>query len=203
MMGEMSQVMDEPKAETQSRPLIPQKHGGALWPGQRRDERGRNPKGRPKAGAVVAEWLDIMADWTIDELREVLADRKAPAAKVQAAIDWIASASEDKDAAGHLVMSKHADRIHDRTVGKPQQQVNTSQTIHAVSLAGLEIDPEALRRLPPEAIRLAYTGLEMIRQALAMTPATPNVLPMIEGQTVPIIDHAPNLAQGETAEASK
>ena len=82
-----------------------------------------NPAGRPKAGAVIAEWMDAMAAYTPEQLREVMGDPSAPAAKVAAARTWLDGISSDRNAAGSPIAGAEVDRICDRTDGKPQQRV--------------------------------------------------------------------------------
>jgi hypothetical protein len=86
-----------------------------------------NPLGRPKAGASIAEWLNVMAQWTQDEIEECLADTKQPAAKRAAARTWKHATSDAKNKVGTPIAGDDLDRICDRTVGVPDGTVNINQ----------------------------------------------------------------------------
>lgn len=86
-----------------------------------------NPAGRKAAGASVRDWWNIMEDWTLAKIAEVLTDPTSPAAKVAAARTWIDASSTDRNAAGSPIAGAEIDRICDRTDGKPTQRIE--QTI--------------------------------------------------------------------------
>lgn len=71
-----------------------------------------NPAGRPNAGAAVAEWYNQMEGWSLERLKKVAADPKAPSSQVAAAQQWLQS----RDGNGGSL-----DRICDRTDGRPAQ----------------------------------------------------------------------------------
>ena len=186
-------------AESDIRTLIPQKHGGSLWPGARKGEV-RNPTGRPKAGAVVAEWLDSMANWTTAEVQAIVDDPEAPMAKRQAAIDWLASVSQELDASGRLLMGSHADRIHDRTVGKAKQDINTTTT-EMPSIVGLSLDPQTIRRLPPEQLDRAYAALAALQAALDNATPAPTLAMLADSTAEATIDGQELASTMPTADA--
>ena len=82
-----------------------------------------NPAGRPPAGASVKEWLNVMADYSRDELLRVLGDPKASAAKLAAARAWLGATSDDRNSAGVPIAGADLDRICDRTIGRPTQEI--------------------------------------------------------------------------------
>ena len=93
-----------------------------------------NPAGRPAAGATVREWINVMGEWTVAVVEAVLDDKEASVAKVAAAKLFLSAVSDDglyaRDKDGKLVCTgersgpgKSFDRIMDRTVGKPPQEV--------------------------------------------------------------------------------
>lgn len=85
-----------------------------------------NP-GRPAAGAVVQEWYNAMAGYSLEDLLAVIADPKAKAAKVAAAHQWLA-AVRDADRAALIEV---CDRTHGQSV-KRVDQVSQVQRIKRV-----------------------------------------------------------------------
>ncbi len=102
--------------------LIPQPHGGALRPAWRRGDI-PNPTGRPKAGASLAEWVNILAakgpigpdgvpeGLTDDELEEIANDPTAGRNKRSAAGRVLATRDPEKG-------GEEWDRVCDRTDGQ-------------------------------------------------------------------------------------
>lgn len=97
-----------------------------------------NPKGRPRtpAGLTLREWLNEMVDKTETQIREILEDPKASAAKIIAA-QRVLNAMQDsamyREKNGELFRvgdtpgpALDFDRIMDRTEGKPAQTVNAN-----------------------------------------------------------------------------
>ena len=82
-----------------------------------------NPAGRPAAGAVVREWYNAMASYSPEDLRAVMADPAAPAAKLAAARVWLDAISSDRNAVNVPIAGAEIDRICDRTDGKPTQRI--------------------------------------------------------------------------------
>jgi hypothetical protein len=90
-----------------------------------------NPAGRPPAGASFKEWLNVMADYKRNELLAVMADAKAPAAKLAAARTWLGATSRDRNSAGVPIAGADVDRICDRTIGRPTQEIRQEIRAHA------------------------------------------------------------------------
>jgi hypothetical protein len=103
--------------------------GGVVPPPEHRWRPGQsgNPLGRPKAGAAVADWLNIMSDWTQDEIEAWLADPAHPAAKRAAARTWKHATSDKVNKVGTPIAGDDLDRICDRTIGVPDGTVNINQ----------------------------------------------------------------------------
>lgn len=118
-----------------------------------------NPNGRPRspAGATLREWLNVLIEKPERDLREIINDEDAPAAKVIAArrvlnamLDsstWKEVKDKDSDASEMYRTGDTPgpaldfDRIFDRTVGKPAQQVNVKgEMSHTI------LDPEQQER---------------------------------------------------------
>jgi len=69
-----------------------------------------NPRGRPKAGATIIEYLHLMAEYSIKQINKVLRDPASTAAKLAAAHQMLKAAAGKGD---------EFDRVMDRTLGKP------------------------------------------------------------------------------------
>jgi hypothetical protein len=88
-----------------------------------------NPSGRPKAaGSSIREWLNIMADWTTNDLQEVLDDPNASSAKATAARMWRDARSVERTKSGIPIAGPEAERICDQTAGKPKQALELIKT---------------------------------------------------------------------------
>ncbi len=86
-----------------------------------------NPKGRPAAGAVMIEWLDVMEGWSEDEIAACAEDPKAPVSKRAAARTWLDAISRDRTTGNSPIAGPEFDRIADRTVGQAvKRQVTIS-----------------------------------------------------------------------------
>jgi hypothetical protein len=72
------------------------------------------PKGRKNAGLSIIEWRNQLCDYAADEIESVLADPKAPAAKLIAAMEVQLALKGDRDARRDLC---------DYTNGKPRQEI--------------------------------------------------------------------------------
>lgn len=105
-----------------------------------------NPKGRPKAGAVIAEWYDQLAGCEREELEKIRDNPRTPVAKRAAAIEWLNASSEDRTAAGMPINGVSTDRISDRTSGRPQSNANIN---HTGTIGHVHLDAAAIARLPP------------------------------------------------------
>src|SRR5437764_1007890 len=70
--------------------------GGVIPPIEHRFRPGQsgNPRGRPRAGASLREWLNQMQGWPRRRLLRVLKDKRAPVSKVCAAQLWLRLASD-------------------------------------------------------------------------------------------------------------
>jgi hypothetical protein len=127
-LGETAQetVASGSNVAVMERPIVTQavaRKGFVPW---KKGESG-NPLGTKRAGNTVAHWYNIMASnkWTWDRCADVVADKKAPMAKVAAAKQWLtACSSESERHAGDSL-----DRICDRTAGKPVAFTAMTQTI--------------------------------------------------------------------------
>jgi hypothetical protein len=126
-----------------------------------------NPRGRPSAGLVVSEWYNQIAHWSLPEIQAIIDDPEAPAAQKLAAVEWMEAASNNRDASGRLTMSAHADRIHDRTVGKPNQQIGVNTTQVSTDSSALCLDRAALDRLTPQQITVVAQILDLLKRAIA------------------------------------
>jgi hypothetical protein len=94
-----------------------------------------NPRGRPNIGASVMDWTNQMDRWDDDRLRAVMADKAAPRSK-KAAARWLLDvATQDRTKGGTPVAGPELDRLLDRTLGKPQQQVSVTSTRMSFSLS--------------------------------------------------------------------
>jgi len=71
---------------------------------------GLNPRGRPKAGTTIIEYMHSMADYTVKQLAKVLRDPASTVAKLAAAHQLSKAAAGKGD---------EFDRVMDRTLGKP------------------------------------------------------------------------------------
>jgi hypothetical protein len=60
-----------------------------LKPPQRKGDRGLYPKGRPAAGATIIEWMNVMQGIGETRLREIARNKRLPACKRAAAIQWL------------------------------------------------------------------------------------------------------------------
>jgi hypothetical protein len=69
--------------------LIPQPHGGALRPGQKKGEPSRNPTGRRSAGWSIIEWFNALEDTPEEELERIARDKKEKPNKRVAAGRWL------------------------------------------------------------------------------------------------------------------
>jgi hypothetical protein len=110
-----------------------------------------NSAGRPPAGAVVKEWLNVMAGWPREEVTAVMNDPAAPSAKRAAARTWLDATCQDRTSSGAPVAGGELDRIMDRTDGKPVQNVDVRGEVshrHVVqaAVARMMADPELLSR---------------------------------------------------------
>jgi len=95
-----------------------------------------NPAGRKAFGAYVAEWMNVMAQWPLDQLDDVIDDPDQPSAKVAAA-QRVKSARQDGKLAGD-----DFDRCCDRTVGRPSGLVEVSGTVGHVHV---NVDDDLVR----------------------------------------------------------
>ena len=144
-MQEVKEKQDEVKEEVNSykskisvnnwrdnpqyRGLIPAKKGEV-----------RNPKGRPKGGLVLIEWLNLMTAWDTVAIKAVIKDKSAPAAKIAAARVIIRAIAERGGA--------DFDRWADRTVGKPEAHVSVSgQVEHSHTVLARQLDGLSVERL--------------------------------------------------------
>lgn len=98
----------------------------------------RNPNGRPPAGLVILEWVNVMAGWTDAEVAEVLKDKTASKAKKTAARVWQHASSTKLNSSGNPIAGSEVDRILDRTVGKAIQRAEV------LALGSESLDPTAL-----------------------------------------------------------
>lgn len=96
----------------------------------------------------MKEWLNQMCGWGLDQLQSVMRDISAPVAKKAAARVWLDAASEERNSAGSPIAGGEFDRIADRTVGKPTQEViqRVDGTFRNISDAEAATD-EVLARL--------------------------------------------------------
>ena len=86
-----------------------------------------NPSGRAKGVIYAAEWLKMMAEFSVAQLLDVKRDTKAPAAKLAAADMALQAARAVED------MTPRDQReafsvVADRTTGKPAQEVKVLVT---------------------------------------------------------------------------
>jgi hypothetical protein len=106
------------------RPYIPpgaSPFNGIVPPPEHRWVKGQsgNPLGRPAAGASIKEWLNVMADWTEEQLDKVIGSKAEPLAKRAAAQQWKQAISDSNNKVGMPVAGEAFDRINDRTEGSP------------------------------------------------------------------------------------
>lgn len=140
-----------------------------------------NPKGRPKAlGASLAEWYSLLGATMHEQggkpyLRKIVKDELEPYAKRQAATELLDSLTKGHAKSGKPFRADARDAIHDRTVGKPQQQIDVVVTDETPLAAIRERFAALLAASPDGAAVLAAVagrvGLEP--KALPEAPDTP------------------------------
>jgi len=135
---------------------------GVVPPLHRRWKKGEsgNPAGRPPAGLSWLESVNLMAGWPESRVKLVASDRKASIAHRAAAKDLLRWCAAGKR--GDTVGSNVADRILDRTVGKPLHR-----TEHIEAKVEIRLDFASLFEVDRQ-----YNGqevLELISSALAAT----------------------------------
>ena len=108
----------------------------------------RNPKGRSAKVFYPSEWMRIMTGWKVAQLDAVLDDPKAPAGKLIAARQ-VRLAVETGADIPIAVVGDSADRVMDRTEGRPIQK--TQVQIHDDRDLETQIDAffVRIRRLSP------------------------------------------------------
>jgi antitoxin (DNA-binding transcriptional repressor) of toxin-antitoxin stability system len=119
-----------------------------------RPGRSPNPAGRkPNGGLSIVEWINEMQDWPLVTVKALVTNTGEPVNKIVAAKLWVHACSEKKCEAG-------ADRIFDRTLGKPKQAMEIGakdgKSIQQYNLSLLTIDDlRSLRQiLAKAAVRL-------------------------------------------------
>ena len=70
-----------------------------------------NPAGRPSAGASIRDWINIMSDFTREQVENVLADPKATNAKKAAARTWLHATTDRCTKLGLPIAGPDLDRI--------------------------------------------------------------------------------------------
>lgn len=86
---------------------------GVAPPGEHRWKPGQsgNPSGRPSAGASIRDWINVMSDYTREQVENVLADPKASSAKKAAARAWLHATTERCTKLGLPIAGPDLDRI--------------------------------------------------------------------------------------------
>ena len=92
-----------------------------------------NPNGRRKGIVYAAEWMNAMTDWPVEKVQAVLDDPDTPITKKTAARQLLKAVGVNPDKAIPVPMTHKdegdsADRVMDRTEGKPIQK--TQVLIH-------------------------------------------------------------------------
>ena len=105
-----------------------------------------NPRGRPNCGASIVEWINALAGVARSELQSIIDDAAAPVAKVSAARVLIDSATLERSKSGTPIAGAEFDRLLDRTVGRPVQQValTAATCVEHTIMAKAATDPAAL-----------------------------------------------------------
>ncbi len=85
-----------------------------------RPGRSGNPAGRPTAGASIREYLNVLQDWTVGDLRALAAHPRTGAMKRAAAQMWLAACSCELTPARKPVAGPALDFILMRTSGRPR-----------------------------------------------------------------------------------
>jgi hypothetical protein len=140
--------------KTESSPAVEAKagagRGGNVPPPEHRWPPGTsgNPggKGRP-AGWVLRDWLNQLVDTTTDELKAIVNDPDAAAAKAAAAQLWLNARSGERSKAGVPICGEAAERIMDQTAGKPLQAIEVSALGGGTTNSRLEFEISELANL--------------------------------------------------------
>lgn len=75
------------------------------------------------AGKIAQNYYNEMSDWTRDDLLRVSGDSGAPVVQVAVANALLRLASTDTNRSGIPIAGPEMDRMMDRTLGKPMQQL--------------------------------------------------------------------------------
>lgn len=113
-----------------------------------------NPAGRPRAGGLsITEQINTMIDWAVSDVEKVLKDKEATIAKIAAAQLLLSVVRGDgmytiDKKSGELLCTgerfnpgKSLDRIMDRTVGRPSQEVTNKGEVEVTFVKRVFGDP--------------------------------------------------------------
>ena len=192
----------------------PKGNPDAVRPYQWKPGQSGNPAGRPKGGAVINEWLDILINANDYTLQSIIVDPSEPRAKRLAAHQLITAdtrpikyaATEDAD--GNTVLlpvgelrepGMAFDRIMDRTVGKPAQTILTG-TAPARTIEDAMADLDRLLAENPEVRAALADKLAAIIPVDTVARALPEGAGADDGQEEQSGGHAGQDGGGEASE---
>jgi hypothetical protein len=118
----------------------------------------------------VREWINVMANWPLREIKSVLGDDEQPPTKIMAARALVDAASNDRNASGMPIAGQDFDRIMDQTIGKPVARTEIELGTTGTGGSELSLDRAALDRLTPQQIQIVAQVLDLLKRAVAGEP---------------------------------
>jgi hypothetical protein len=128
-----------------------------------------NRAGRACAGSSWLEWVNALAHWPEVDVRAVATDKSAPMVQRAAARDVLRWVTTKTTRAGLPVANDVANRILDRTRGKPVQSVITQQITEPAG---------DFENMPIEQMRVVVSILETAARQVPPALASPSQDPV-------------------------